>query len=327
MCTVVGGCNAGEAQCTDSFAYEVCGLESASATQRTFGPRIPCWDGNSCSSGSCSGQCGLPEVLLVVDRSSSMQGARWDFVRAAIVEFAEMNQSRASFGLRMFPSGGGCGVGGIVPIAPFNAGQVVDGLDAPSTDSQTPIGAALDGVTSAFGDPNEGQAVVLITDGDETCSSDPNEAVLQAEILARSGVQTYVIGVSNMANPTLLADIASAGRSGAHAFADDGPAVFNALGSVLSALDVCQTGTGGIGDSCATAGDCTGGVCLTNEVFTWPGGYCSQICDPAPCPNGSSCTVSPLDPNTAICLKSCTIPEECRLPEYNCNTNVCVPGI
>ena len=37
-------------------------------------------------------------------------------------------------------------------------------MPAPAQDAQTPILAAFEGIEPTFGDPNEGEAVVLITD-------------------------------------------------------------------------------------------------------------------------------------------------------------------
>ena len=327
-CSAAPSCIAGETRCTDAYAYEVCGAET-SDSDRSFGARIPCWEGNACSNGSCVSQCGTPEVLLVIDRSSSMQGARWSFVRAAILDFVAAYQTRARIALRMFPSGGGCDPGMISGFGTIDTSSLDRALEAPSADSQTPIAAALQGLAQAFGDPNQGQAVVLITDGDETCASDPRAAVATAETLSRSGIQVFTIGISQAVNPVLMSSIAGAGRTTAQAV-NDGGVLTAALDNVLTSLGVCPpTSLGAVGQPCQASSDCLGGLCLTNELFTWNDGYCTQSCTASmTCPTGSSCIEAP-GTNNSFCLQNCIV--SCR-PGYACaeapgsGQRVCLPA-
>ena len=147
-------------------------------------------------------------------------------------------------GLRMFPASNGdsCGAEDVVSLAVNNGDAIESGLVPPSTDAQTPLAAALQGLSPAFGDPNDGQYAILITDGDETCSSDANAPVQEAARLARLGVDTFVIGVSTQANATLLHQIAQAGRTGNARLVGNGAELGAALQAIFDELDGCECG-------------------------------------------------------------------------------------
>ena len=249
----IEGCVIGTAQCTDAYAYEICGPDASSPTGSSYGWRIPCQEGNSCSLGSCSGACLAPEILLLVDRSSSMNaGGRWDFVEDSIVDFVQSYQHQASIGLRMFPLGASCSAGNILSLSYENASSVSSGLVDPSADSQTPISAAFEDVLPAFGDPAEGQYIILITDGDETCSENSNASVGMVAELARSGVDTFAIGISTQANLSLLNDIADAGRTSSSDTANDSNELSAVLTSIYQDMSGCYCGDGEVTASYAS---------------------------------------------------------------------------
>lgn len=328
MCVGGASCAIGATQCTDAGGFEACGLASVGAADRTFGARVPCWNGNSCAGGACSGQCGRPEVLLLVDRSSSMAGERWNMVIDGFASAGGSALRRARLAIRMFPLGGGCGVGSVRDVA--SETDFIQALTPPNTDGQTPLAGALSSVESWFGDPNQGQAVILITDGDETCATDTTEAALRAQFLHRAGIRVYVIGVTQAANPTLMTAIAQAGGTGTFATINSGPELVTALHDVLVDLDACEPmiGTGAVGDACTTLEDCAGDACLTSQGgFNWPDGYCTQLCTSAACPTGSFCVPDPTGSGESVCLKQCVDAMDCRAG-YTCNTvitGLCVP--
>lgn len=85
------------------------------------------------------------------------------------------------------------------------------------------------------------------------------------------------------------------------------------------------TGTGVVGDPCASDGDCGGipsaeAFCLTSVggYISFPGGYCSSYCtDDGPCGAGAVCVVMY---SYGICMQPCTSDTECRTAEgYTCN--------
>ena len=61
----------------------------------------------------------------------------------------------------------------------------------------------------------------------------------------------------------------------------------------------------------------------------FPGGYCSRMCDNAPCPAGGPCVEAQTEGGgtVMICLASCSSQMGCR-PSYQCDTmsgGVCLP--
>lgn len=74
-----------------------------------------------------------------------------------------------------------------------------------------------------------------------------------------------------------------------------------------------------VGDSCTTASDCAGKICI-NQDFT-PGGYCSISCDPGvtECPTGSVCVRNALGGGGHACFHTCNTASDCR-SGYVCRT-------
>lgn len=258
----------------------------------------------------------------MVDRSSSMAGSKWRFVVTTLSSFAARYEGRAAVGVRAFPGGNGCQVGAASTITVNDVSQAVASLEAPGSAAQTPIAEALRALAPRFGDPSEGQAVVLLTDGDETCADDPDQAVAEAEVLFRSGVRTYAIGVSNQANPGLLDRIAAAGGTRTRRQANDAASLEQALDDILAELRTCAAPPpppdGGVGATCTVDAECTSGSCMSTGPFgiVFPGGYCTQSCQPGGCPSGSTCLVDPIGGNN-VCIQLCELERECR-EGYRC---------
>jgi hypothetical protein len=99
------------------------------------------------------------------------------------------------------------------------------------------------------------------------------------------------------------------------------------------ASPVCDPGDGVVGDTCDAPSDCASEsgddpLCITAEQG-FPGGYCSEFCDPIAqdCAAGAVCVGSALN---AVCLASCTIDDDCN-PGYECSevaegTLACMPA-
>lgn len=81
------------------------------------------------------------------------------------------------------------------------------------------------------------------------------------------------------------------------------------------------TGTGAVGDPCATNTDCAGGedyLCL-REANGWRGGACSLSClTDIDCGSGSHCAFVPATGGEGICLPDCTMDADCRADGYVC---------
>lgn len=76
--------------------------------------------------------------------------------------------------------------GPIHPIALNNADTFSSQLVTPAAVSSTPLGQALAGLDQSFGDPSQGEFVILLSDGSETCGA-TSDAVDQAMLLASRG--------------------------------------------------------------------------------------------------------------------------------------------
>jgi hypothetical protein len=83
-----------------------------------------------------------------------------------------------------------------------------------------------------------------------------------------------------------------------------------------------------VGGPCAEDMQCgTDGLsfCIPDQSG-FPGGYCSRLCDMAPCPSGSECIEAQTQGGDIInlCLVSCTTASQCRMG-YTCDQSFCLP--
>jgi len=237
-------CQVGETQCTvDGYGFEACGPDPQDPGSNTFGPRIPCALGDACiaATGTCErNACLENEVIFLLDRSSSMlQGGTWDWVKQAFLKVVTDRESSNRFGFGEFPSGGGCSTGTVMDMAKFNAMAIEAAITDPTADSATPIESALDGFLEKYGDPNDGQAVVLMTDGDETCGTQAG-AITAAGSLWRSGVRVYAVAITTVANKSFLDQLAAAGGTGSSRLVTNGTELETVLAAVFDDLDSCR---------------------------------------------------------------------------------------
>jgi len=296
----IAGCTAGAVQCTpDGYGFEACGLD-AEAGVNSFGTRIPCAPNQECESGVCSRDgCLESEVLFLLDRSASMnQSGAWAWVKPAFTAALDERDHVNYFGFRQFPQGE-CTAGAVVPLAKNNAATIAAAITDPTVASATPIADALSGLALDFGDPNDGQAVVLITDGEETCGTQA-DAVQAASALFRAGVRVYVVAVTTTANRTFLNQLAQVGGTGTSRLVRDGEEFAAVLDSVIGEIGArrcapdnvcCETDGCVLADPsvvCAAYADtCNAAAC--NEAA----GAC--FADPEPkegvgCNDGALCT-------------------------------------
>ncbi len=180
--------------CALPDAADVC-YETTESTQRAA-------DGTPCpATESAIGYSMLgPNVMLAVDRSTSMDGHKWGAVQG-LTPYLPMVGERANLGLSVFPGRGrdACSLNDSA-LVPMSSGasaaeDVSDALLTTDTDGSTPMAAIL---KSLIGDPalqcpNRDNIVVLLTDGEESCGGDPEH---QAEALTNHHipVELYVIG-------------------------------------------------------------------------------------------------------------------------------------
>ncbi|HEX4339717.1 MAG TPA: VWA domain-containing protein [Polyangiaceae bacterium] len=244
-----------------------------------------CDGGKKCnSSGVCEvgGDCGQttleiekvpPNIMLLLDRSGSMNGdaggdTRWNVAKSAIGKITSALGANIRFGLATYSSceKGGCSAGSVVvPIAPDNATAVETFLASTtdqrssdgkgltsdgklkylcdSGDPETSTGKSLSALTAepSLMDPARTNAVILLTDGKENdeCKGDCDGACGAGKLLAQSPpVKTYVVGLGVSASA--LDAIAEAGGTTSSIATDDLGQLSGAFDTITSSVDSCE---------------------------------------------------------------------------------------
>ncbi|MBK8259262.1 MAG: DNRLRE domain-containing protein [Polyangiaceae bacterium] len=92
------------------------------------------------------------------------------------------------------------------------------------------------------------------------------------------------------------------------------------------ALGGCTPGSTPTGGACTVASDCTANAndpyCISEAMFAWPDGYCSEYCDnfTNDCAGDGMCL--PVTANSGLCFDGCVSNADCR-PGYGCQD----PGV
>ena len=222
-------------------------------------------DGGVCADLNAMVTPTIPTVLLVVDRSASMEkpfaGAanRWDAVHATLMGpggIVETFQSEVRFGLALYTTERGqCP--DLIEVAPaLDNGQAIETVYGPAQPgAATPTGEAIMAVTptlNAVPDPGP-KAIILATDGlPDTCGDEnTSDAARDLSVSAVGsafdlGIQTTVISVGpDSAQPHLQA-LADAGRgvapgdpSAPYYVALDTAGLVEAFGAAIAATRTC----------------------------------------------------------------------------------------
>lgn len=191
---------------------------------------------DNCLETSQEGTISPLDIIVLLDRSASMQGALWDGSVSALTSFFQMpGGADVSAALSYFPPPGSadeCQPASYepphVPIVDLatSAGTLVTDLGGQSpAGDYTPTKAALYGTLVYANDyqdlnPDHVVVVVLASDGDpnECRSTNPENiadiAALAATALNYNGVRTYVVAIAG-ATVSNLDQIAAAGGTGA----------------------------------------------------------------------------------------------------------------
>ncbi|MEC7520314.1 MAG: MopE-related protein [Myxococcota bacterium] len=155
-------------------------------------------------------RCDAPQILLTVDKSSSMLGSlpgggtKWDAARMALGELASGYSGSIDFGLQVFPYPNQCSPGAVT--MDFGTHTHADLMAAlgdppPSGGNYTPMAQTLDAAREYYGPRMVGARdnhLILITDGWQWC--DPYEASTRftpVEAVTRLrdlGVTVHVVG-------------------------------------------------------------------------------------------------------------------------------------
>lgn len=166
-------------------------------------------------------QCAPSRVLVLFDRSTSMikgkidDVTKWDLATDALEDAVSQYESKAEFGLSIFPATEGtCKTGGKVVVEPQLMARlpINVGLSSlpPGTNSWTPIGqtvAQVINLPSMADDGKRRRFVILVTDGAQSCpqgkNGNPDETseiwghskiVAQVTALRNDGIKTFVVG-------------------------------------------------------------------------------------------------------------------------------------
>jgi hypothetical protein len=182
------------------------------------------------SGTSDAGTCDPPDMLVVLDRSDSMNkppdgadggASKWSLAVAALDDItAAPIDGTLRFGLELLPDqdlskgdAGTCGSGLLsIDTALGNGASIASTLAKAQLDNGTPIGGALDLARTTLANEvvsGRGQNVLLVTDGKETCDGAPPLPVVQK--LAAAKVSTYVVGFGGAVDASMLNDLACAG--------------------------------------------------------------------------------------------------------------------
>lgn len=201
--------------------------------------------------GRTSTEC-FAQLLVIFDRSGSMamkwdsgdvHAPRWQVAADALTAAVEPLADRLEIGAILFPSVEESAFGVCSPVDPIEAQlDYRDGpsfLDAwatlwesPEVLGSTPIDSAFDSADDALTGAHSVTAVVLLTDGEPTCSG-PVSATERAATWHARGIDTWVIGLPGTRGGGVLDAIAAAGGTGGPLSVDDPAALTAALTEIL----------------------------------------------------------------------------------------------
>ena len=210
-------------------------------------------------------------ILLVMDRSGSMEGEKWTQTKAAVGAVLGTHDANTRFGLLMFPSSS-CSVASSPHVGfGLGAGQpIVDAMQAEGTTGSTPTAKALDRARALLAsDPSPGpQVVILATDGKPNCTKScapcgcalgcdffcfnedqctEDEVFSAVDNLAGDGVPVYVVGMDGSSSAEdMLNEIAEAGGTalpGPVKYYDtaNGDELASALQAIAGSVDSCSS--------------------------------------------------------------------------------------
>ncbi|RMD83412.1 MAG: VWA domain-containing protein [Candidatus Dadabacteria bacterium] len=195
------------------------------------------------------------QVLLILDASGSMRGrdrtgaTKMETARQVLKDLVRSLPDDVKIGLRVYglrypskPKARSCtDTALIVPFQRLNRQQFAAFLDQIQPRGQTPIGLSLRQVTADFGGQPGKKIVVLVTDGEETCSpkaSDPDYPPKVVDELRAKGVdlRVNIVGfdIDKKETRDFLAALA-ARTGGLFASADDAASLGAALERALRA--------------------------------------------------------------------------------------------
>jgi hypothetical protein len=182
-------------------------------------------DGPNCGGQMYNAQNVPPEVLIVLDKSGSMNQQadgmncpgmgmpcptqKWPAMVAGLNQVVMSTQAMVHWGLKYFPTNGGCAVnqGAEVPVMLNNAAAVMGNLAMNNPNGNTPTRAAVTNAATylmglATSNP---KFILLATDGLPNCpmngsNGDPDDGPATTAIMASAtaGIPVFVVGIGTI---------------------------------------------------------------------------------------------------------------------------------
>ena len=295
--------------CDGNGGYTICGIGTDGCP--FVSEPVTCQAGNACvaeQDGLCEGDCIVPTVMLLLDRTAAMAGQKWEYTQAALTQVISESAGAVRFGIRVFPSAQDqCTPGNPVPPALDNATEVLDELVGFAEATTGPIYDTILSLPELLGDPEQGQHAILITGGAELCT-DQGSILEELSAMRARGTKVHIVGMGPGFDPDLLDQMASkAATWPAHKTTNDN-AMIDVLRSILGKTGVCclDKDKDGYGAFCDQGLDCNdsdkdhhapscqdkacgddgcGGICGTCETIaggenTCNDGACLLACNP-----------------------------------------------
>jgi hypothetical protein len=242
-CETVGG-----SICQSTSAERAC-LAAAGTGCPTPAAAASCQPGNTCEQGSCDGGCTNPELMLVIDRSSSMSPT-WSTLRAGVDAFLAARNGHARTGLRFFPSGTSCSPDAVPALA---FGTTLPAGVQPVANDSAPLADALSGLLPAFGDATQAERVIVITDAAEGCKTEA-QLFNAIDALKQRGIAVDLIGFGASPAPALAA---LTGRGMGYRAAPDAASLTAALNELVDEAGACLPPP-----TAASKTTCVAGLCV-----------------------------------------------------------------
>lgn len=222
QCTPTEGCATNEECNARGRCVLVLGTGGSGGTGNT--------GGDNCQSVMVTPVRSIPNVMFLVDQSSSMRGSRWEDAHTAVTSTVSNLESIVRFGLTTYTADDG---GPPCPELPTQIDFALDNSMAINTaypmtyprsgDWDTPTGESIDALVANIGaspPPAEGPTIiVLATDGEPNTCADPHNQTtaakdLSVEAATRSndaGIDLFVLSVGNNVSDAHLQEMANVG--------------------------------------------------------------------------------------------------------------------
>lgn len=211
----------------------------------------PLLDG--CPAGDLYAPAPLSNVMLLVDRSASMddtleRSRKWDVLRDGLAGALPELEGAYRFGLTMLPAEhGGCGAPEVALEPDTEQGDAITAILADREPLfARPLGDALTAMADlrAMSDPERADIAVLLTDGGETCGRDP-EAAAEALASRDPPLDLYVVVIGDDTDP--VRDVAlAAGTFAELGWGTTAGAIGDALRAIVDGAVPCRIALGNV---------------------------------------------------------------------------------